>query len=98
MHLGIFTGIDRPTVYQKLIIGNPGMFMAISPSLYLFTKKLVQIRLKPRFVLNHFIPALIFYVLSLFYDETQPTVLIETFSSGGFHPIGIIADHWNFGS
>lgn len=90
MQLGVFTGIERLSVYQKLLMGNPGMLMAIFPSLYFFTKELVSVRLRQKGVLLHFLPAFIFYVLSLFSDETQPRVLIVAFSEGRFHPFALL--------
>ena len=84
MQLGVFTGVERLSFYQKLFMGNPGMLMAILPSLYLFTKELVSIPLRRRAIFIHFLPAFLFYSLSLFYDDTQPRVLITDFSTGNF--------------
>lgn len=84
MQLGVFMGVERLNFYQKLFMGNPGTVMAILPSLYLFTQKLVSIRLRRSAVFVHFLPAILFYCLSLFTDETQPRVLIAAFSTGSF--------------
>ena len=88
-HLGVFIGIERPVFYQKLWMGNPGMLMATYPSLYLFTKELVSVHLKQRTILFHFLPAFIFYSLSLLSNETQPKVLHAAFSEGTYHPIAL---------
>ncbi len=90
MQFGVFTGIERLSFTQKLLIGNPGMVMGILPSWYLFTKELVSVRLKRRTVLIHFLPTFIFYILTLFYDETQPRVIIPAAFEGYFHPFSIL--------
>ncbi|MEM1123509.1 MAG: helix-turn-helix domain-containing protein [Bacteroidota bacterium] len=84
MQLGVFTGVERLSFYQKLWMGNPGIIAAIIPSLYLFTKELVSIDLQNRSVAIHFLPAFIFYLVSLFYDGTQPRVIIAAFSVGNY--------------
>ncbi|MEM6725770.1 MAG: hypothetical protein AAF598_17145, partial [Bacteroidota bacterium] len=84
MQLGVFNGGDDLSIYQRLIMGNPGMLMALVPSLYLFTRELVSINLKGSAVMVHFLPALFFYVLSLLFEDTQPRVLLITFSEGRF--------------
>ncbi|MEM6316304.1 MAG: AraC family transcriptional regulator [Bacteroidota bacterium] len=84
MQLGVFTGVERLSFYQKLWMGNPGIIAAIIPSLYLFTKELVSIDLQDKSVAIHFLPAFIFYLVSLFYDGTQPRVIIAAFSAGNY--------------
>ena len=89
MQLGIFTDSEQLSIYQKIFMGNPGILMAVPPSLYLFTKELVQVHIKRRVILIHFLPAFIFYILSLFSNQTQPKVLIVAFSNGNFQIIAL---------
>lgn len=85
MQLGIFTGKESLSFQERIFIGNLGFLMAIPPSLYLFTKELVQIHVKKRVRIIHFLPALIFYILSFFSDQTQPNFIITTFSNGDYY-------------
>lgn len=89
MQLGVFTDFGQLSIYQKLFMGNPGILMAVAPSLYLFTKELVQVQMKKGVVLIHFLPTFIFYILSLFSNQTQPKVLITAFSNGNFQMLAL---------
>ncbi len=90
MQLGVFTGVERLSFYQKLFMGNPGILMAILPSLYLFTKELASIPLRRRAIFIHFLPTFLFYSLSLCYDDTQPRVIIADFSAGNFRLFALL--------
>lgn len=88
--LGVLFDSASFSPFQKVFIGNPGLLMAVSPCLYLFTKDLILEGKKDSINFLHFLPAFLFCSTALFYDNNQPRVIMREFAQGNFHPISIL--------
>ncbi len=84
MHVGLLT-TPRDLTWEKLFIGNPGFTLLIWPSLFFYTKALLQLEMNK--IILHFLPFFVYYLLFLSIEIDPPDEFIATLSTGKMLPI-----------